>query len=475
MASRAVVIGSGPNGLAGAITLARAGFAVEVLEAAPTVGGGARTAELTLPGFRHDICSAIHPLALGSPFFRGLELDVDWIEPPAQSAHPLDDGSAVTLERDVAATAAQLGSDGAAYAGLVGALAAAWPEIEPLLVGPYPPMPRDVARLIARLGLVPAVRSAIAALGAARDLAERRFRGTRARAFFAGHAAHSLLPLERSPSAGFGLTLTVLGHVFGWPFPCGGAQAITDALRRELERLGGSVRTDAPVDDIPDATVVLADVMPRELVRIARGRLPTRYERALRCYRHGPGVFKVDWALDAPIPWRAAECARAGTVHVGGALNEIAAAERAAWSDRPAERPFVIVAQHSLFDDSRAPPGKHTAWAYAHVPNGSEVDMTSAIEAQVERFAPGFRDRILARSALEPAALERGNRNLVGGDINGGAMGLRQLFTRPVARPVPYRTPLRGVYLCSAATPPGGGVHGMCGYSAALVALRDAA
>ncbi len=444
-----------------------------MLEAEATIGGGARTEELTLPGFRHDTCSAIHPLALGSPFFRSIELELDWVDPPSPLAHPLDDGTAVLLERSVDATAAQLGADERAYTRLLAPLVPAWKEIEPLLVGPYPPPPPRVLALARRLGLVPAVRTALTALGTARSLAERRFVTKRGRALLAGNAAHSMLPLERRPSAGFGLALMILAHVFGWPFPRGGAEAISDALARELKRAGGGVRVRSPVDELPAADVVLADVVPRELVRLARGGLPPRYERALRRYRHGPGAFKLDWALDGPIPWRAPECARAGTIHVGGTFEEISASERAPWDGFPSERPFVLLAQQSLFDPTRAPEGKQTAWAYCHVPNGSTADMTEAVESQVERFAPGFRERVLARSVRAPAALEAGNRNLVGGDLNAGAMDLRQLFTRPVARPVPYRTPVRGVYLCSAATPPGGGVHGMCGYSAALVALGD--
>jgi phytoene dehydrogenase-like protein len=282
-----------------------------------------------------------------------------------------------------------------------------------------------------------------------------------------------MLPLERRPSAAFGLALCVLGHVVGWPVPRGGAQRIADALAVRLRDLGGEIRLSSPQDELPNADVVLADVVPRELLRLARGRLSPRYERSLRRYRHGPGAFKLDWALTAPIPWRADGCRRSGTVHVGGTLHEIAASERAAWSERAAERPFVLLAQPSLFDETRAPPGRHTAWAYCHVPNGCTEDMTSRIEAQVERFAPGFRDVVLARSAMGPAELERRNRNLVGGDLNGGAMDLGQLLTRPAARLVPYRTPLDGVYLCSSATPPGGGVHGMCGLAAAQAALRD--
>ncbi len=470
---RAVVIGSGPNGLAAAITLARAGLEVEVHEAEAQLGGGLRSAEVTLPGFVHDLCSSIHPLARASPLFRTLDLDVEWIDPGAPAAHPLDDGSAVLLENTLAATAAGLGRDDLAYRRLVEPLAESWCEVERVLVGPHPVSPRAVLRLGDRLGARGLVRAAMAALAPARSLAEESFAEERTRAWFAGNAAHSMLPLERRPSAGFGLALVVLGHVVGWPFPRGGSQRLADALAAKLRELGGMIRTSSPVESLPRADVVMCDVVPRELLRLAGHRLPERYARRLRSYRHGPGAFKLDWALDGPIPWRAAECRRAGTVHLGGSLDEISASEWDAWAGRPAKRPFVLAAQTSLFDPTRAPAGKHTAWAYCHVPNGSSIDMTERIEAQVERFAPGFRDLVLARHAMGPAELEAHNRNLVGGDLNAGAMDLGQLFFRPARRLVPYRTPLEGVYLCSAATPPGGGVHGMCGHSAARVALKD--
>jgi phytoene dehydrogenase-like protein len=466
---RAAVVGSGPNGLAGVLELARAGLDVEVHEAEETLGGGVRSLELTLPGFVHDVCSAIHPLGAHSPFFRSVDLGIEWVEPDAQSAHPLDDGTAVVLERDLDASADGLGEDGRAYRQLVAPLVEHWPLIEPVLIGPHPPSARAVARLARTLGPRPPLH----ALAAARTLAESTFATERARAFFAGHAAHSMLPLERRPSAGFGLSLLVLGHVFGWSFPRGGAHRLTDALLAQLSEREVVVHASSPVDGIPNADVVLANVAPRELLRLAHGRLPDRYARALRHYRHGPGAFKLDWALSEPIPWRAPDVGRAGTVHLGGTLDEIAASEWAAWTGRKGPAPFVLLAQHTRFDSSRAPDGKHTAWAYCHVPNGSREDYTEAIESQVERFAPGFRDTILARSAWGPAEIEAHNRNLVGGDINTGAMDLGQLFTRPVRSRVPYRTPLAGVYLCSAATPPGGGVHGMCGASAARVALED--
>jgi phytoene dehydrogenase-like protein len=459
----AVVIGSGPNGLGGALTLARAGYAVEVYEAAPAYGGGVRTEELTLPGFRHDTCSAIQPMGRASPFFRFAGLGLDWVSPPAAVAHPLDDGTAVLLESEL--DAVDLGADTAAYSRLVGPLVRGWSEVEPLVLGPFPP---PLPALRALLRLAPAARSA---LGDARAVAGSTFETKRARALFAGLAAHSMLPLERRPSAGFGIALAALAHVDGWGFPRGGAQAIADGLVGELRRAGGELRVESPVDEMPAADVVLADIVPAELRRIAR--LPERYDRALGRYRHGPGAFKVDWALDGPIPWQAPECARAATVHLGGTLDEIAASEWGAWRGRPVGRPFVILAQHTLFDPSRAPAGKHTAWAYCHVPNGWAEDMSEAVEAQIERFAPGFRDLVLARAVTTPADFEARNRNLLGGDINGGTLDLGQAWTRPVRALNPYRTPLQGVYLCSAATPPGGGVHGMCGYSAALTALRD--
>ena len=446
--------------------MARAGWHVTVHEAEETIGGGVRSAELTLPGFVHDVCSAIHPLGRDSPFFRELELPIEWIQPPAPAAHPLDDGTAVMLERSFLETAERLGEDRGRYLSVFHPVVSGWRDFEPVVLGPYPPSPR---RLVSAFNL----SLARMGLAGARSLAERKFKTGRARALFAGNAAHSMLPLERRPSGGVGLFLIATAHTYGWGFPRGGSQRLADALAGRLQELGGEIQTDSPVDELPRADAVLADVVPRELLRIAGNRFPARYAEALQRYRHGPGVFKLDWALDGPIPWAAEECGRAGTVHLGGTLEEIAASEREPWHGRHAERPFVLLAQPSLFDDSRAPAGKHTAWAYCHVPNGSAEDMTDRIEAQVERFAPGFRDLVLARSATAPADFERRNRNIVGGDINGGAIALGQLFFRPVRKRVPYRTPLRGLYLCSSSTPPGGGVHGMCGYSAASIALRD--
>jgi phytoene dehydrogenase-like protein len=470
--TRALVIGSGPNGLSAAIALLQDGVEVEVREAAGHLGGGLHTEELTLPGFLHDICATVQPLAAGSPFFGSLDLGVEWVHPDAPAAHPLDDGTAVVLERGIDETADGLGRDGPAYRRLVEPLVEAWDELAPVLLGRLPPPPRRTLRAARAAGLGPLAAGARAALGDARSVAASLFETERTRAWFAGHCAHSMLPLERRPSAGFGLALAVLGHAVGWPFVRGGSSRFADALSARVRELGGSLATDSLVDELPQDGLVLADVVPRELVRLARGRLPERYERRLRSFRHGPGAFKVDWALDAPIPWSAPECGRAGTVHLGGTLDEIAQSEWAAWSGRPAVRPFVLLVQQTVFDDTRAPAGKHSAWAYCHVPNGSTFDMTERIEAQVERFAPGFRELVLARHTIGPAEFEARNRNLVGGDLNGGAMDLGQLLFRPARRLTPYRTPLEGVYLCSSSTPPGGGVHGMCGYWAARAALR---
>jgi phytoene dehydrogenase-like protein len=466
----AVVVGAGPNGLAAAITLARAGRSVLVLEANETIGGGARSAELTLPGFTHDICSAIHPLAIGSPFFRTLPLDrygLEWVHPHAPLAHPFDDGTAALLERSIEMTGETLAPDGAAYRKLMRPLADDWGRLEADLLGPVR-LPRHPLAL-ARFGL--------RALRPARGLAEGSFKGTRARALFAGLAAHSMLPLERWGTAAFALVLAVTGHVVGWPVPRGGAQKIADALASYLRSLGGEIVTGArveTVDELPPSRAVLCDVTPRQLLKIAGHRLPASYRRALLRYRYGVAAYKVDWALDGPVPWRAPTCARAATVHLGGTLEEIAEAERQTWGGEHPDRPFVLLAQPSLFDPTRAPEGRHTLWAYCHVPNGSGVDMTERIENQIERFAPGFRDRVLARSVLPPAELERRNANLVGGDINGGAQDLRQIFARPALRLNPYSTPAKGLYICSSSTPPGGGVHGMCGHMAALAALRQA-
>lgn len=465
----ALVVGSGPNGLAAAVALADAGWRVLVREAADGVGGGARTLPLTLPGFLHDRCSAIHPLAAASPFFRRLDLasrGVRWIDPPAAAAHPLDDGTAILLVRSVGETGAGLGPDAAAWRALFEPFAARLDALLDDALGAPVHLPRRPA-LLARFGAL--------ALFPARSLAEARFRGPRARALFAGLAAHAVLPLERSPSAAFALVLGAAAHAVGWPFPEGGAQRIADALAAALRERRGEIATSAGVESLAalaPARAVLLDLTPRQVLRVAGTRLPPAYRRALSRFRYGPGAFKVDYALSAPIPWRAAECGRAGTVHLGGSLEEIAAAERAVAAGEMPERPFVLLAQHTLFDPSRAPRGRHTAWAYCHVPHGFAGDATAALEAQVERFAPGFREVVLARAARGPAALEAENPNLVGGDVGAGENSLRQTLFRPVARLVPWSTPVPGLYLCSASTPPGGGVHGMCGWHAARAALR---
>jgi phytoene dehydrogenase-like protein len=464
----AVVVGSGPNGLAAAVELARNGKRVAVLEGKSTIGGGARSAEITLPGFVHDLGSAIHPLGYASPFFRSLPLEehgLEWIHPDVPLAHPFDGGEVAVLERSLEATAAGLGQDAAAYRRLVGPGSADASRIAGFFVG-KPSLIRHPLALAS---------SGLRALGDAEGLAKSAFEGEKARGLFAGNAAHSFLPLDQPPSALFGLLLGTLGHAFGWPFPRGGSQSLADALASYLESMGGDIFTNAPVgavEDVPRTRAVLFDVTPRQLHEIAGAHFTEYYNKALKRYRYGPGVFKMDFALDGPIPWQAEGCKFAGTVHLGGTLEEVAAGEAAVGRGEHPERPFILLAQQSLFDDTRAPEGKHTVWAYCHVPNGSTFDMSERIEAQIERFAPGFRDRIIDKRTAGTAELERWNPNLVGGDINGGYMDLRQLFTRPMPRPNPYSTPAEGLYICSSSTPPGGGVHGMSGYLAARVALR---
>jgi len=464
----AIVIGSGPNGLAAAITLAQAGWKVTVFEAERTIGGGARSAELTLPGFQHDICSAVHAMAAASPFLRTLPLQkygLEFIEPEAQLAHPFDDGTAAVVERSVEQTAAGLGRDRAAYVRLFGGLVRSWPRLERAALGPvtWPRYPVSLAAFGLR------------ALRPAERLARSLFVEQRTRALFGAISAHGMLPLDRSLTAGFGLVLGAMAHLVGWVMPRGGAQKLTDALVAHLATLGGEVVANhriASLDELPPARAVLCDLSPRPFLRVAGQRLPSGYRRSLERYRYGMGVFKVDWALDGPIPWRAGECARAGTVHVCGTLEEVVQSERNAWTGLVPERPFVLLVQPTLFDSSRAPAGKHIAWAYCHVPAGSTADMLPRIEAQIERFAPGFRDRVLARSVMNPADIEAHNANLIAGDIGSGVVDLRQFFTRPTWRT--YSTPVRGLYICSAATPPGVGVHGMCGYFAAQRAIADA-
>jgi phytoene dehydrogenase-like protein len=469
MAYDAVVVGSGPNGLAAAIRLAQAGLRVQVIEGHERIGGGLRTGELTLPGFHHDICSAIHPLGVASPFYRTLPLadyGLEWIQPTMPLAHPLDDGTAVTLRRSLDETAASIGRDGPAWRMLFAPLVDNWEKLAPMVLSPLP-LPRSPI-VMTQMG--------VRALWPAQGLAEWLFQEERARAIFAGIAAHSILPLEQILTASFGLVLGVLGHAVGWPLPAGGSQQFANALAAHLRRLGGEIVTGRYVEcleELPPAKVYLLDVTPRQLLRIAGERLPARYRRQLEAYRYGAGAFKIDYALAGPVPWRAPECAQAGTVHLGGTLDEIALSERTVWQGEHPERPYVLVAQQSLFDPARAPAGKHTLWVYCHVPNGSIVDMTARIEAQIERFAPGFGDLVLARHVRGPAQLEAYNPNYIGGDINGGVQDLGQMWTRPVRRWNPYATPVKGLYLCSSSTPPGGGVHGMCGLHAAETALRS--
>jgi phytoene dehydrogenase-like protein len=466
----AIVIGSGPNGLAAAIAIAQQKRSVLVLEAQPTLGGGARTAELTLPGYQHDICSAIHPMALASPFLSSLPLadfGLQWIHPPAPLAHPIDDRSAAVLERDLDATVAGLGSDGPAYRRLMHHLTTHSQSLFAEALGPlrFPLHPL----LMAKFGLL-AIRSA-------QSLANAYFKQPAAKALIAGLAGHSVLPLQAPLSAAVAIMLGIAGHAVGWPVARGGSQSITNAMVSYLKSLGGDVLADCRVDslnDLPPAKAYLFDTSPSSMAEICKDTLPERFRQQLTRFRHGPGVFKLDWALSQPIPWRAAECHRAGTIHLGGTLEEITAAECKVHGGEHPERPYILVAQQSLFDDTRAPAGKHTGWGYCHVPAYSTLDMTDTVERQIERFAPGFRDCILAKTAMSPADMQRHNANYIGGDISGGMMDFRQLFTRPTIRLSPYTTPNRQIYICSSSTPPGGGVHGMCGYFAAQTALQRA-
>jgi phytoene dehydrogenase-like protein len=465
----AVIVGSGPNGLAAGIRLAQNNLSVLIVEANDEIGGGVRSAELTLPGFTHDICSAIHPLAIASPFFQTLPLDrykLEFIQPNASLVHPFDDGSAVLLKKSVEETAANLGADGANYKKLVEHLTENFDKLAPDILAPLR-IPNHPF-LLAGFGLK--------AFRSAKQLVESHFNERNARALFGGNAAHSMIPLEDIPSAAYGLVLLLTAHGVGWGFPKGGAYKIAAALRDYFLSLGGKIEVNARVeniDELPKSKAILFDITPRQIVKIAGHRLPDSYRKRLENYKYGSGVFKMDFALSAPIPWTAKECFEAGTVHLGGTFEEIAASERDHTSGKISENPFVLLAQNSLFDATRAPAGKHTAWAYCHVPHDSPVDMTEIIENQIERFAPGFRDCILAKSVKFPADLETYNANYIGGDINGGAGNLTQLFTRPVAKINPYSMPTKGFYICSSSTPPGGGVHGMCGYHAAKSVLKN--
>ena len=466
----AVVVGAGPNGLAAAITLAQAGKSVLVIEGKDCIGGGTRTLELTLPGFRHDVCSAIHPTGFASPFLRSLPLErfgLEWIHPPAMVAHPLDDGSVAMLEKSIEGTAEGLGIDAATYRKLFERLSRAWPIVSEDLLGPLPILPKHLLETTA-FGLL--------AIQPASWFARRAFHGPRAQALFAGQAAHSMLPLESLTTAGFGLVMALYAHLGSWPLARGGSQCITEAMAAYLLSLGGKIQTGwmvESIDELPPARAILFDTTPRQMAKIAGQRLPEGYRRQLGHFRYGLGVFKIDYALSGPIPWIAKECSRAATVHLGGTLEEIQASERSVWRGEVAARPFVLVAQQSLFDSTRAPAGKHTAWVYCHAPANSTVDLTSRIEAQIERFAPGFGELILARATHNSVEMERYNPNYIGGDINGGVQDIFQFFTRPTLSLNPYKTPAEGIYICSSSTPPGGGVHGLCGYHAAVAALKD--
>ena len=465
----AVVVGSGPNGLAAAIELARAGCSVCVFEARDTLGGGARSAELTLPGFVHDVCSAIHPLGNVSPFFKSLPLaqfGLEWIQPAAALAHPFDDGTAAVLEQSIERTSATLAPDERAYANV------------------FAPLVRNAGKLIREILAPPAhvphhpwalARFGIKAIQSAETFNQRHFKGNRARSLFAGISGHANMPLHLRPTAGFGLLLGMLGHSNGWPIVRGGSQKLSDALASYLKSLGGRTVTGTRISslgDLPTARAILLDITPKQLLKLASDRFPPSYRWELQKYQYGPGVFKMDWALNSPIPWNAKECGRAATVHVGGSAEEIIAAEAAVDKGRCPDRPFVLLAQQSLFDPSRAPEGHHTAWAYCHLPRGSTVDMSERIESQIERFAPGFRDCIISRHIMTPADFENYNPNYIGGDITGGIQNVLQMVARPSLRLRPYSTPVDDLFICSSSTPPGGAVHGMCGFYAARTALR---
>jgi len=464
----AVVVGSGPNGLAAAILMQQNGLSVLLIEGKEKIGGGMRSAELTLPGYLHDICSAIHPLAVSSPFFQTLPLadhELEFIYPDIAAAHPFDDGSVAILKKSIEETASQFGIDQQTYIDLIQPVVNDWPSIASDALGPLHIPKHPIA--MARFGLK-ALRSASSVANS--------FKTEKAKGLFAGMAAHCMQPLTNLSSAATALVLTSAAHLKGWPLPKGGSQQIANALASYFVSLGGKIETNTYItslNQLPSSNAVLFDITPKQLLQIAGHKFSNIYKWQLQRYRYGMGIFKIDWALDGQIPFTNELCRQAGTVHLGNTFAEIASSEQSAWSGGIVEKPFVLMAQQSLFDSSRAPAGKHTAWAYCHVPGGSVVDMTEAIERQVERFAPGFRDRILAKHVMNSAQVEEYNPNYIGGDINGGAFDLGQLFTRPALRWSPYRTSANGMYICSSSTPPGGGVHGMCGYHAAKRALKD--
>lgn len=464
----AIVVGSGPNGLAAAITLQQTGKQVLLVEAKATIGGGLRTAELTLPGFHHDICSAIHPMAIGSPFFQTLPLDkfgLQYVQPEVACAHPFDDGTAAVLLQSLEETSAGLGIDKEAYLNLIKPLVTDWPLLAPDVLGPlhFPQYPVKLARF----GLDALLPSTVL---------KNRFKTEKARGLFGGMAAHAIQPLSNLATSAVGLVLATQAHLKGWPAPLGGSQKIADALGGYFQSLGGEIETSFYVkslEQLPSAKTILFDITPRQLLQIAGHKFSSVYKWQLEKYRYGMGVYKVDWALDDAIPFTAEGCRKAGTVHLGGTFEQIATGEKASQNGHHPEKPFVLLTQQSLFDPSRAPEGKHTGWAYCHVPHSSTKNMADIIESQVERFAPGFKERILARSSMDTRQMEDYNANYIGGDINGGILDLAQLFTRPALRWSPYKTSVKGMYICSSSTPPGGGVHGMCGFYAAKRALWE--
>jgi phytoene dehydrogenase-like protein len=464
----AIVIGSGPNGLSAAIALQQAGLSVLIVEGKSTIGGGLRSAELTLPGFVHDICSAIHPLALASPFFRTLPLckfGLEYIQPPAAAAHPFDDGTTALLTRSLEETAFRLGKDSDIYRKLIGSLSQKFPSMTNDILAPLR-IPENIIDFT-RFGLNALLPASLIA---------GRFSTESAKGLWAGMSAHSMLPLSKLTTSAIGMVLLAAGHAYGWPIPKGGSQQIANALAAYFESIGGRIETNFYVkslNQLPAAKAILFDVTPRQLLQIAGHRFSAIYKWQLKRFNYGMGVFKIDWALAEPVPFKTKENLLAGTVHLGGTFGEIADGEHQLWKGKHADKPFVLLAQQSLFDTSRAPDGKHTLWGYCHVPANSTKDMTVAIENQIERFAPGFRDRILARHVMNTAQMEEYNPNYIGGDINGGAIDITQLFTRPALRWSPYRTSTKGLYICSSSTPPGGGVHGMAGFHAAQRVLKD--